>query len=123
VVQQVAAPDDATPPEASRNGTRLDPEWMPKQSTIDAMKVECPHVDLQAEHRKFVDHWTDKTGKDATKRTWDGTWRNWIRRAAESGHVRASLKVVNGGSTVDDKVNGWLGLDLTNGYSGRELNE
>lgn len=27
----------------------------------------------------FKDYWTAKTGKDATKRDWQATWRNWVR--------------------------------------------
>lgn len=64
-----------------KRGTRLEPNWIPSEEAIAAMKTECPHVNLEAEHRKFVDYWTDKTGKDATKISWDGTWRNWMRRA------------------------------------------
>jgi hypothetical protein len=77
---------------------------MPSEKAIAEMGAEFPHVDLQAEHRKFVDFWTDKTGKDATKITWEGTWRNWIRRAGEN--PRAALKVVNGSpvSTSDLRV-------------------
>jgi hypothetical protein len=90
-----------TNPRGTR-GTRLSPDWMPSQDVIDAMTSECPNVDLEAEHRKFIDHWTDKTGKDATKVTWDGTWRNWIRREAKfqqrSGPTR------NGRSTADLRV-------------------
>jgi len=65
-----------------KRGCRLEPDWMPAQSVIDEIRAECPLLDFKAEHRKFVDYWTDKTGKDATKVTWDGTWRNWMRRAA-----------------------------------------
>jgi hypothetical protein len=100
-----------------KRGSRLAADWIPPQDVIAAMKTECPGVDLEAEHRKFVDYWTAKTGRDATKLSWDGTWRNWIRRAAEN--PRASLKVVNGGSAVDDKVKGWM--DLANSTPGREL--
>jgi hypothetical protein len=70
---------DATP--TRKNGTRLQPGWKPTKPTIQAMKTERPDVDLQAEHRKFIDHWTAKTGRDATKLDWDATWRNWIRNA------------------------------------------
>lgn len=102
-----------------KRGTRLSADWIPSEQAIAAMKTECPTVNLQAEHRKFVDYWTAKAGKDGVKLSWDGTWRNWIRRAAETTSARASLKVVNGSSSaVDDKVNGWL--DLANS-SGREL--
>lgn len=57
---------------------------MPSEDSIATMKDECPAVVLQAEHVKFVDYWTAKAGKDATKLDWDATWRNWIRRAAEN---------------------------------------
>lgn len=102
--------------EPRKRGTRLSPDWMPSQEAIDTMKSECPNVDLQAEHRKFIDYWTAKTGKDATKLSWDGTWRNWIRRSSES---RPALRAVGASnSTVDDKVNGWL--DMANS-TGKEL--
>lgn len=70
-----------------KRGTRLPDGWMPDQPVIDSMKLECPAVDLQAEHRKFVDYWQAKTGKDATKLDWNATWRNWIRRATPSAHT------------------------------------
>ncbi len=90
-----------------QRGTRLEPNWIPSEESISAMKTECPTVDLRAEHLKFVDYWTAKTGKDATKLSWDGTWRNWIRRAAERVPQRASPTAT---SAVDDKVQGWLDL-------------
>ncbi|HKN46316.1 MAG TPA: helix-turn-helix domain-containing protein [Propionibacteriaceae bacterium] len=62
-------------------GTRLDPDWMPSPELIEQMRQECPTIDLQAEHLKFVDYWCAKTGKDATKIDWTRTWRNWIRNA------------------------------------------
>lgn len=67
-----------------KRGTRLSADWMPSPAAIDAIKLECPSVDLKAEHRKFVDYWTDQTGAKAVKQSWEGTWRNWIRRAAEN---------------------------------------
>lgn len=91
-----------------QRGTRLSADWIPSSDLIAEMKAECPHVDLKLEHAKFVDYWTDKTGKDATKLSWDGTWRNWIRRAAESRPTLRAVGATN--STVDDKVNGWLNL-------------
>lgn len=85
-----ATPSPAPAPNSSslseeprKRGVRLEPEWMPSQLAIDEIRAECPHVDFEAEHRKFVDYWTDKTGKDATKVSWEGTWRNWMRRASE----------------------------------------
>lgn len=84
-------PQAAKPP----RGTRIPDGWMPSQDAIDSMKSECPNVDLEAEHRKFVDYWTAKSGKDATKLDWDATWRNWIRRAAESSPRQSSNQNVH----------------------------
>jgi len=63
---------------------------MPDRDVIDAMRTECPYVDLEAEHRKFCDYWAAKAGSGATKVDWNATWRNWIRRAGEDAPVRAS---------------------------------
>jgi hypothetical protein len=86
-----------------KRGTRLKPDWRPTQTTIDAIKAECPNTDLHTEHRKFVDYWTAKTGKDATKLDWEATWRNWMRNARPSPTAPTT-------SVVDSKVNGWLEL-------------
>lgn len=63
-----------------KRATRLSKDYMPSKLVIDAMKAECPNVDFEAEHRKFIDYYlgTGKPMKD-----WDATWRNWIRRAGE----------------------------------------
>ena len=100
-------------PPAPKRGTRLSADWMPTAATIAAMKSECPRIDLEAEHRKFADHWKAKPGKDGVKLDWDATWRNWIRNAR-------TPQTINGtASAVDDKVQGWM--DMANATPGREL--
>ena len=76
---------------------------MPKQSTIEAMRQECPNVDLELEHKKFVDYWTAATGSKATKLDWDATWRNWIRNARPGTQPRpgAGPTIV---STTDERI-------------------
>lgn len=74
----------APPPSVSRRGTELPDGWVPDQSVIEAMREECPNVDLEREHRKFVDYWAAVPGAKGRKKDWNATWRNWIRRAAES---------------------------------------
>lgn len=64
-----------------KRGTRLTSDWKPSEQTINTMRAECPGIDLKAEHRKFIDYWTAKPGKDGIKLDWDATWRNWIRSA------------------------------------------
>lgn len=69
---------------ARKRATRIPEGFTPSPEVIEAMRAECPKVDLEAENRKFVDYWSAKAGKDATKLDWDATWRNWIRRAKDS---------------------------------------
>jgi len=73
----------------AKRGTRINPDWMPTQSVIDAIKDETGATkdELAYQHRKFVDYWADKAGKDATKLSWDGTWRNWMRTAHQRGEI------------------------------------
>lgn len=73
-----------------KRGTRLTADWIPPQSVIDAMKAECPGVNLQAEHRKFIDHFT---GNGRTMVDWSASWRNWIRRAGERAPVPGAPRV------------------------------
>lgn len=88
---------------------------MPQQATIDAIKAETGATteQLHAQHSRFVDYWTDKTGQAATKVAWDGTWRNWMRTAAERGELGAAGRGRNGTgpvSTTDTRVAATLRL-------------
>ncbi len=77
----VGASTDASA--STSRGTRLPDGWMPKPETIQQMRDECPNVNLEAEHRRFMDYWADQPGAKGRKVRWDSTWRNWIRRANE----------------------------------------
>jgi len=74
----------ASTPARSKRGMELPEGWMPDRAVIDAMRQECPTVDLEAEHRKFVDYWLAVPGAKGRKKDWNATWRNWVRRAAET---------------------------------------
>jgi hypothetical protein len=76
-----------------KRGQRLDPKWVPSEETRSLMADQCPSVDLRAEHDKFIDYWTAKAGRDATKLDWDATWRNWIRNA-KPAHTNGTHKQV-----------------------------
>lgn len=56
---------------------RADPEQ------IAWFRAECPDVDGRVENQKFMNYWLAKTGKDATKRDWVRTWRNWMLKAQQ----------------------------------------
>lgn len=64
-----------------KRGTRLPDGWTPDAELIEQMRLECPTVDLRAEHRVFTDYWVAQPGQKGVKTDWDATWRNWMRRA------------------------------------------
>lgn len=70
-------------PTNSARGTRLPDGWEPPTGVVAQMRSDHPHIDLRAEHAKFIDYWRGKAGRDARKADWTATWRNWIRRADE----------------------------------------
>ena len=95
-------------------GTRLPADWIPDPGVIEAMREECPTVDLKAEHRKFTDHWAAASGANAAKRDWNAAWRNWIRRAAEkypsgnqaAGRPPAATRKVAAGMDLISRLGG-----------------
>lgn len=82
-------PDGAAQPAAARSGkgTRLDPEWKLPKSWGEWALARYPH--WTAEHVRdtvavlFRNHWCAKTGRDATKLDWKGTWENWCIKQEE----------------------------------------
>lgn len=78
-----AQPDHEPSKEGSvprERGTRIEPDWMPDRELIAQMQTECPAVDLQAEHKVFIDYWIAQPGQKGVKLDWPATWRNWMRR-------------------------------------------
>jgi hypothetical protein len=96
------------PAEAPKRGTRLPEDWMPPLDVVAQMRAECPNVDQALALRKFRDYWSEKVGKDATKLTWKGTYRNWIRNAATDYPRNSAGR--SGISAVDQKALGWQGI-------------
>jgi hypothetical protein len=96
----VAVRESATSSQNSQQrGTRL-PEPFPVTAEMVAWaRANCPHVDGRYETDKFCDYWRGKTGASATKKDWEGTWRNWLRRAEETIAANGHRK-----STTDDRV-------------------
>lgn len=45
---------------------------------------EVPGLDVDRSTRAFVDYWRAATGRTATKQDWVATWRNWLRRDADT---------------------------------------
>lgn len=78
-------PDLLTPsPKPGRGearASRLPPTWSPAP---DPVTHGLPEARVASELDKFRDYWHAKAGKDATKRDWQATWRNWVRKAIET---------------------------------------
>lgn len=63
-----------------KRATRIPADWRPP----DELRTWTLEQGLTADEARdqlarFVDFWTAKSGKDATKLSWDATWRNWVR--------------------------------------------
>jgi hypothetical protein len=80
------APQAAT---RQRRATRIPGDFKVTPAMVEWSRERCPTVDGRHETEKFINHWTAKSGKDATKLDWAATWRNWMLRAVELAHPSA----------------------------------
>lgn len=64
-----------------KNGTRIPDDFLPDREW--SMQQGLTNSELRFEFEKFKDYWKAKTGKDAVKKDWQATWRNWIRNCLE----------------------------------------
>jgi hypothetical protein len=71
----------------ARKGTRLPEDWQPSERCIAyALDRGISRARISIEAEKFRNYWIAKSGRDATKRDWSATWRNWIITAMERGY-------------------------------------
>jgi hypothetical protein len=91
---------------ARKRATRLPTSFQPDPEAITTIRDERPDIDIDTEHKKFIDYWAAKAGRDATKVDWNATWRNWMRNARTP--TNANTRTPHG--TTDDKVAGWAAL-------------
>lgn len=97
-----------TPP--TKRGTRLPDDFAVTPAMVAWARERVPGVDGRAETEKFVNYWRSKTGKDATKRDWPATWRNWMLNAYDRYGARASPGGQPRASTTDQRVAAALDL-------------
>lgn len=77
--------------QSTTKGTRIPDDFSVSDELVEWARERTPGVDGRAETEKFVNYWSAKSGKDATKVDWSATWRNWMLRAQEAkGPVRTS---------------------------------
>lgn len=68
----------------AKKGSRLPDDWTPSEKNIqDAQAQNLTTDEVRHEADKFRDYWISASGRNATKRDWDATWRNWCRNASE----------------------------------------
>ena len=78
-------PSGTTSEGARKRATRLPSDWAISQDLCDwAVDQGYSPPFVMAENAKFIDYWNGIPGQKGTKLDWPGTWRNWIRRAAEN---------------------------------------
>lgn len=72
-------------------GTRLPPNWEPDGESWGWAVAELGSAErMGRELAKFRDYWAGKAGSDGRKLDWAATWRNWVRRAADSAKSRGN---------------------------------
>lgn len=93
---------------ARSRGTRLPPDWRPDDAgrtfAIDLIGNQRSHLELQ----KFRDYWHARAGPGGVKLDWEATWRNWIRKAAETKAQGNGKRTVQ--DAADDLVERVRGL-------------
>lgn len=74
-------------PEPAKRGTRLPADWSPNMA--DPVVASADAALVSAELAKFRDYWASQPGAKGVKLDWQGTFRNWLRRAIEDRKSRA----------------------------------
>lgn len=73
---------EASPRKRSDRATRLPEDWRPEPEP-ELVEAIGGQGAAAREFDKFRDYWRGKAGKDGRKLDWQGTWRNWLRRAGD----------------------------------------
>lgn len=82
------SPKKNPPTGVKKKGFRLPEGWKPSEADMAWARREYPGYDHQHETEKFTDHWRSASGANAAKRDWSAAWKNWIRKAGDSGWMR-----------------------------------
>ncbi|UNF41206.1 YdaU family protein [Bartonella krasnovii] len=83
IKQPLIHEQESVPKKAKRvktdRGCRLPADFEPDYDF--ALAEGLPLERIKIEIAKFRDFWKAKAGKDASKRDWQATWRNWVRNS------------------------------------------
>lgn len=78
----------APPAAKAGSGSRLPDDWtLPETWAAEGKRILAdlgkPEINIAREADKFRDYWRGQPGQSGRKSDWLGTWRNWMRKAAE----------------------------------------
>ena len=69
-------------------GTRIPVPFEVTPEMVAWARERTPLVDGARATERFVNHFMAKTGRDATKRDWIATWRNWLLKDQADAELR-----------------------------------
>jgi hypothetical protein len=83
-------------------GVRIPEPFIVTKAMREWAAVEVPLVDVDSSTRVFVDYWRAAT-RNATKRDWVATWRNWLRKDQADAESRGGRRrnTLEHGAEVD----------------------
>ena len=99
--RQKSEEQEKTTSSSSARATRIPNDFTVTPDMVAWARQHTPLVG-QVETDKFIDYWQAKSGKDATKRDWVATWRNWMRRAQDEAERRGAPRPTR--ATKDDRI-------------------
>ncbi len=108
------------PSVSSARGSRLPTDWEPGE-TGDAFAEQqgLRNGRAAAELARFRDYWSAQPGQKGVKADWQATWRNWVRKAAESpqGHAKPfqtakERDTANAAAWFNESTGGLLGREF-----------
>jgi len=83
-VEELSAPKKSAAKSTTKNpaASRLPEDWrLPAEWRQWAAQYSTfSHNDICEMADRFKDYWLAKSSKDASKRCWFATWRNWVRQ-------------------------------------------
>lgn len=88
-----------------KKGSRLEQDWrLPKEWGAWAVAEGLDEVTVRREADRFRDYWLGVPGQKGVKTDWLATWRNWVRRALENAHQRASSRPLGAPQIGEEKT-------------------
>lgn len=73
---ETTSPDGDVVPR--KRATRIPDNFVVDADMAAWARERCPLVDGRTSTERFINYWSAKSGKDATKLDWPATWRNWL---------------------------------------------